>query len=107
MKTLKELIPELQVLAKRGNFPRLTALLKIHGHKFVDGVRMSELTTGREVIFLLGKVKADIELQELNELIDDCERVADKADEAIKSGWTKTKLNKMKKAELVDLILSL
>ena len=91
---LRELYPELTELAKIGNFIRICALLRHDvGITKIGNILINDLTA-RELTWGLDKLVLQADLDEYEAVIADDEPL-----------YTKTKLNAMKKADLVALLL--
>ena len=91
-KTFEEIYPEIKELIKRGNYIRVSVLLRIAGHNKLHG-----------------DIVANYKPRELALAVDllACERALEQVMSVskVEQVYTKTQLNKMKKAELVDLFL--
>ncbi len=90
----EELLPEIRTLIKKGNFIRINALLRHSGYTTLCGEKLAELAP-REIGFLIERKAAERKVAALQKELASVDETS----------YTKTQLNKMKKAELVDLLL--
>ena len=94
MKNFDDYAHELRVLAKKGNYPRLIAIMKSIDLSHPYGYYLGDLT-GREIEFLVERMTAERQVDRLK---------AEQKTPAVK--LSRYELNKMKKAELVELLTS-
>ena len=97
MSTLQEQMPELRDLIKKNNFIRLKALLR-HNQKIVriSNFLLDDLTE-KELQFGLEWLACKEQLNEIDDVLEEAEKNS--------PVYSKTGLNKLKKAQLVELIL--
>lgn len=95
--TFEEILPELRELVKKNNFIRINALLRHSGYNTLCGEKLPDLSP-REIGFLLERQAAENELNALKKEI-----ILISAEPIVE--LSKTELNKLKKSELIDLLI--